>query len=512
MWIHKLQMSLAVVLASCAGLAGSSILVAQALNPKPAKATPEHAAAASKPAHETPAISGRQEAPYDPAPLARRVWGIMDLVEKNHIEPPTRQAMIEAGARALLATAAVKVPTDLPRRSAAAKSEAQFTALLREIWPTTIRDKAVTIAKLEEILLHVVLRSIPGQTNLLPPHIARVLEQMATNRYVGTGIEIAPDGKEMCPKVVNPARRGTFRQAGGRAGDLILEVDRKSTREVGLSKIVDWIRGDEGTYVTLVVRQPEETTKRTLRLVRAVVPFDSVAGYRRAGEGWSYRIDPAVPIGYIAVGSILSSTLHELRQIEPHLRAEGIEALVLDFRSVGRDNNQHATTLVAASLIDGGLLWRVRDARGQVKDCRAGREGLLHHLPLAVLISADTRDTDRAALAAALQDNSRAILVGETSAADGYVSTAVGLPDGQGAVAMRTIRLERAVSGRTWPVTPDVPVASSKEQRTALANWFRQRSLVDVPPGFKDQPLEDPQLARAVEILRTGLKKAEPQK
>jgi hypothetical protein len=112
-------------------------------------------------------------------------------------------------------------------------------------------------------------------------------------------------------------------------------------------------------------------------------------------------------------------------------------------------------------------------------------------------------------VAAALQDNGRAILVGEPTAADGYAATLVELPDQLGAIAVRTARLERAVKDRGWPVQPDHRVASSKAQREALANWLRYKGFPELPAGVDEKPPEDPQLARAVELLRKQMQVAE---
>ena len=76
--------------------------------------------------------------------------------------------------------------------------------------------------------------------------------------------------------------------------------------------------------MTLVVRQPGSTETRTLKMVRGVIPIDSVYGYRRTSEdSWDYRIDRDAGIAYVLVQSIKSSTLHEPRQVERRLQADG---------------------------------------------------------------------------------------------------------------------------------------------------------------------------------------------
>ena len=114
-------------------------------------------------------------------------------------------------------------------------------------------------------------------------------------------------------------------------------------------------------------------------------------------------------------------------------------------------------------------------------------------------------------MAAALQDNGRATLVGEPPSANGYVTSVIGLPDRMGAIGIHTGRLERAAKSRGWPVQPDHRVPSSKQQREALANWLHYKGFPELPAGVEDKPPEDPQLRRAIELLREQMQVAERQ-
>jgi hypothetical protein len=70
---------------------------------------------------------------------------------------------------------------------------------------------------------------------------------------------------------------------------------------------------------------------------------------------------------------------------------------------------------------------------------------------------------------------------------------------------------ERAgAKARGWGVKPDHAVALTKQQLEDLSVWVRQKDLTELPPNTNDKPPEDPQLAKAVELLRAALKSAEP--
>jgi carboxyl-terminal processing protease len=465
---------------------------------------------------------------HDPAALARQVWPITDLVLDKHVAPCTRQEMLLGGLRGLLHAAGREPPADLSRRVSALTTPEQFAALLQEVWPPAEEAARAKADDLEAGVLEGLLAAVPGKPHLIPPDVLKVTEQVAGNRYVGIGIQLRLSQEEHFPQVVDPFRNGPARRGGMKAGDLIVEVDGKDTRDVPLRQVVDWLRGDEGTSLTLVVRQPKDTEARTMKLTRTQVPFDTVIGYRRQSENaWGYRIDPDVPVAYARVTTINSATVHHLRQLERALRADGARALVLDLRfSAAQGVDLRPAEQVADALLDGGVMWRLHDAGG-VREVRADPECLFRGWPLAVLVNGDMVGLGPEAVAAALQDNRRAVLVGEPVAgrvsersfdgepagpaeADRYVTNLFHLPDDRGGVMLRTARLERPAADRGWPVRPDHVVTVDRKHRDSLAEWLRLQEMSDPPAGARDRPPDDPQLAKAVELLRAALQKGKP--
>jgi C-terminal peptidase prc len=509
MWQPKLLAP--VVLLALAAVGGGFVLLG-ADSPRPVL---ERASASNPPdpAPKTEPPAGAKKdaeaAPAGPASLARRAWAVMDVVQEKHLTPPARKDMTLGAAKALLKASDGKVPDDLARRTADVTTEAQLAALFREFWPDGAaqadRDRNLEVAALSDFL-----ESLPARPAIHTEAQVKINEQLRGNRYVGVGVQLTRSEKEQLPQITIPFRRGAARAAGAKPGDLILEVDGKSTKGVpNLDKVVEWLRGEEGTTVTMVVRQPGSTDTRTLKMVRAVIPFDSVFGFRRASEdAWEYRIDRDAGIAYVWVQSIKSSTLHELRQIERRLRADGAKALVLDLRFSIGEGSLHDVSLLADGLLDGGLMWSVRGKDDQVKEYRADREALFRGWPLVALVN-DIPDNCQALMLAALRDNDRAVLVGEPTNNDGLVRSRFPLSDGKSALTLLTGRLERAVKDRGWPVRPDHAVALEKEKRAAVLKWLNDKQLPELPTGADDRPPEDPQLDRAVKALREALKDGE---
>ncbi len=444
------------------------------------------------------------EAAAAPPAFAQRLWTVMDLVREKHPIPPTRTAMMLGAAKAMLAAAKSPVPDDLERRVGKLETLEQFTAFLKEVWP-----RGAETPGLEETALEGLFAAVPGQGSFWPADQIRVADQISGNRYVGTGIQIRVHPDEKLPQIVIPFRGGPAYKAGIKPDDLIVEVDGKTTEGVPLNKVVDMLRGEEGTSLTIAVRAPGAAEKRTVKMTRSVVPFENVMGYRRTPDDtWDFHIDPKSSIGYVWVESCSSSTAQELRQIERRLRSQGIRALVIDFRFTRGSAEFHNGTLLADALLDDVLMWRLRESDNKVRDYRAGRDCLFRDWPLVALIN-DSIDATEGAVVAALQDNHRAPLVGEASRLSGYVRTRIPLGEDQGAISFWTGRLERVAKDRNWPVEPDHPVPLTKEQRAAVEGWLREKGRPIQSGSAADKAPEDPQLHKAVELLKAALKKAD---
>jgi carboxyl-terminal processing protease len=448
-------------------------------------------------------------------PFALRLWSITDLVLDHHIDPPARQQMLLTAVRELLAKNDKPIPPELGRKFSAVTTPEQLDALLKDIGSDKAKPES------ESAAIEGMLASVPGRADLLTPEDVKSAGVVAANNYVGIGIQIRMHEKEKLAQIVVAFPGGPFRRAGGKANDLIVEVNGKSMAGVILRDVVLALRGEDGTEVTVLVRQPASTETRLIKMIREVVPFDSAVGYRQVSEeSFDFRPEAALPAAYVRLERLSGSTYHELRRLERQLRSEGNRALVLDLRGTRAGSLVHAAQ-VADAFLDGGPMWKVRDARGRITEYKADRDCLFRDWPIVVLINEMTVETP-ALIAAALQDRGRAVLVGSPTSGGVTVKSLVLLPDGTGAVNMTTGIVERIKSHKdtdaagpaagiadpTNPrkgplLRPDHVVPLSIEKLHESTAWQLHHSS-DEPPG-KHAP-KDIQLEKALELLRPMLK------
>jgi carboxyl-terminal processing protease len=380
-----------------------------------------------------------------PAQLSKRVLEITNAVLEHHVDPPTRQQMFLDGFKALYRKAGVPIPQGLSRRISALTTPEQTAAFLAGAYPKSVTG-SVSAQALEESLIEGLLASIPGQARLISAKDRNVEEQIAGNRYVGVHIALGMDEEVKRPKLIEVMEGGPADRAGAKPGDLIEEIDRVDTKGMALREAVDRLRGAEGTNVTIKVRQPKATELRNYTITRGQLPRKTVRGVRKQSSGgWDVRLDGPDPIGYLRITEITASTPRELHTLAHQLESEGARALVLDIRGLSAET-LHSTVLVADALLDHGCIGRIATAQGETK-YQADSDALFQDWPLVVLIDASTAGTAEW-LAAALQDNHRAVLVGTpTSSARGMpgvgVQSTIPVGDGAWSLILTTGRLER---------------------------------------------------------------------
>src|SRR5262245_15344126 len=245
-------------------------------------------------AGSAPAVHAADNPSEGATKVARQLWAVTDLVLEKHIAPPSRQEMLLAALRSM--TVNQKVSADLGRRVSDLTTPEKLAPLVQEFWPQTAQGKPAGEKELALTLVQALGRAVPGTPQVIPQDQLKVSEQLRHNRYVGIGVQLKWNGREDLAEIVNPFPGGPARKAGARPGDLIVEVDGAGMAKVPLGKVVEVLRGEEGSPVSIVVRQPSSTEKRTLQMTRGVVPFELLLGYQRVGEeGWNYRVNPKLP-------------------------------------------------------------------------------------------------------------------------------------------------------------------------------------------------------------------------
>lgn len=413
---------------------------------------------------------------------ARQIWLILDAVERRHVAVPQRSQLWAIFASTLREDSNNARIDQMIRSS----SEDEFVALLTNIWKERQVSRNAVQEFVTALLKKLETEGQLGFMRLLRTKDYAVEEQFRNNRYVGLGVGLNVGSKVAAPQfsVVMPG--GAAERGGLESGTSILEVDGKSTKDVPTQTLLDWLRGPLGSDVILKVGTHGGKPEREVTLTRGVVRFDSLQTHEGKSIATGHlRQNLADPIGWVRVNGITASTLHELRAVDRIIRDSDIHAMVLDLHATGRPGDLHHAKVLADGLLNGGTIWnqRTRDTEPRVE--HADEEVLFRGLPLVIVVNQSTDDA-QAAVAAALQDAGRAVIVGTSPRFNGMIATGVPLTD-EFILWMNTTQVSRSRAGKEWPLVPDHDVP--QRQFGTLMTTAQQKHRLPIPdPRFSATP------------------------
>ncbi len=261
-------------------------------------------------------------------------------------------------------------------------------------------------------------------TVFFSPTEAAEFKSELTGTFDGIGAELGFRNKAIT--IIAPLPQSPAERAGIRAGDIILEVDKKDVTSLSLDEVVRKIRGPKNTSVTLTIFRQGETKTREITVQRAtiVVPPVTLSWKDIKGDKdkKNYRV------GVIKLSTFQENTPNELVRIAREVVTKNTAAVIIDLRN-NPGGYLDAAVAVASHWISQGII--VKEAyRDRVDEEWAvpGREPRLT-LPTYILINKGSASASEI-LAGALQDNGLAVLIGETSFGKGSVQDFEDLGDG----------------------------------------------------------------------------------
>lgn len=238
----------------------------------------------------------------------------------------------------------------------------------------------------------------------------RSFEVMTTGRYGGVGSLIRKKGDYVI--FAQPYKGSPSDDAGVRIGDKILAIDGVSMRGLDVAEISKRLKGDPETQVSVVVERNLDGAVDTLSIVRRRISIPSVpyAGFLRDG------------VGYILHNDFKESSYDEVRRaLESLMAQDTLRGLVLDYRSNGGGVMQAAVDIASLFLPRGERIVSImgRDS-SSLRHFDTRHAPLAEDIPVVVLVNGSSASASEI-LAGALQDNDRAVVMGQRTYGKGLV-------------------------------------------------------------------------------------------
>ncbi len=219
--------------------------------------------------------------------------------------------------------------------------------------------------------------------------------------------------------ILSPMPDAPAEAAGIRAGDLILEVDGQSIRGLSLLEVVQLIRGDKGTKVTLLLRHLNSSVPVSIEIERDIINLESVTLLMQVGR-----------IGHLRLSGFTGTTNTDLEQaLERFERSQGV-GLVLDLRNNPGGLVSSVVDVTSQFIKDGLVLYQI-DAKGNRRNWEAKSGGKALEIPMVVLVNEFSASASEV-FTGAIIDNDRAMVIGTTTFGKGSVTNLWPLNDGSG--------------------------------------------------------------------------------
>lgn len=317
--------------------------------------------------------------------------------------------------------------------------------------------------------------AIRGMVESLDPHSSFMTkdehdELMLETKGSFTGIGIEITIKDNVLTVVSPIEGTPADKAGLRAGDKIIKVEDKSTKNMSLIEAVKKIRGPKGTEVKLTIMREGKGGPLELAITRDVIPLVSVRYHGLSPE-----------VGYIRISNFQSKTAKQLSEaLKDFEKRDSPQGLILDLRNNPGGLLSQAIE-VAEFFLDSGVIvtTKGRHSRQNIR-AQAHENKKQRDYPIIVLINGGSASAAEI-VAGALQDNKRALVLGTRSFGKGSVQTILPLSDGSG-LRLTTARYYTP-SGRSIQlsgITPDIDldfVPAKKKKKQDGRRFMREEDL-----------------------------------
>ncbi|HAC63446.1 MAG TPA: carboxyl-terminal protease [Cyanothece sp. UBA12306] len=288
-------------------------------------------------------------------------------------------------------------------------------------------------------------------TRLLRPDQYHNLQVSTSGELSGVGLQININPETGNLEVVSPLAGSPAEMAGIKSRDRILAIDGVDTSTLTLDEAANKMRGPSGTQVSLTIQPNQDQDNiHQIDITRERISLSPVFA------NLDDHID-SVPIGYIRLNQFSANAAEDITGAVQDLENKGAQAYILDLRNNPGGLLQAGIEVARLWIDDGTIVYTVN--RQGVQDSFNAFGSALTEDPLVVLVNQGTASASEI-LAGALQDNGRAILIGEKTFGKGLIQSLFELPDGAGlAITVAKYETPDHKDIHQLGITPDEVVA-----------------------------------------------------
>jgi carboxyl-terminal processing protease len=257
-----------------------------------------------------------------------------------------------------------------------------------------------------------------GHTRFLTPQDVQAENQQLSGTFTGVGIYLHQDPKTKQLIITSPIPGSPAEKAGLKHGDIITAINNVSTAGKDIPSVSTLIQGKAGTSVTITVQRPSTGQTLKIPVVRAQITVPNVLMHYIAEDH----------IADIQMVQFASGVANQLRDAIQQAKKLGAHKIILDLRENPGGYLSEAVDTASEFMKTGNVLLE-QDSSGNRTPYAVTGSTIDTSDPIAVLVNGDTASAAEI-VSGALQDNKRAILIGEKTFGTGTVLEEYPLSDG----------------------------------------------------------------------------------
>lgn len=369
----------------------------------------------------------------------------------------------------------------------------QFSQVMDMVEDNYVKD--VTRKELMEGAIKGMLKNLDPHSAYLNKDAFEEMQVETSGEFSGVGIEITMKKGRLT--VVSPIEGTPAQKAGLKAGDTILEIDGNSTQDITIMDAVHQMRGEKGTKVELTILHKGANKPEKVTIKRDKIPVHSVETQMLQSGYLYFRITN--------FNKNTSDELHDA--LEEH--RSGLKGVVLDLRNNPGGLLTQAISVADTFLSQGKIVYtKGRVEKAQISKSAQKQGSDLTDVPMTVLINSGSASASEI-VAGALQDQKRALVVGDKSFGKGSVQSVIPLSSGAG-IKLTTARYYTP-NGRSIQaegIEPDIKVPfippQEGDKNQDPFSMFREQNLEGHLDGDEsDNATKKPQNSKKVrEMLK----------
>jgi len=325
-----------------------------------------------------------------------------------------------------------------------------FAEVLEKIQNEYVEE--VDQAEIIDSAINGALQSLDPFSAYMNPKVFEESQSETSGEFGGLGIEVSMESGVI--KVITPIDDTPASKAGIKAGDYIVKINGEQVQGKTLMEAVNLMRGPEGTSIEITVRRKGLRKAKIFKITREIIEIKSVI---------SKIVDNKV--GYLRLRAFNANSSSQLKkEISKIEKNKKLVGYILDLRNNPGGLLSQAVTISDFFLNDGEIVSTKGRKKRENRKFFAKKGDKIDGKPLIVLINNGSASASEI-VAGALQDQKRAILLGETTFGKGSVQSIIPLKN-RGAIRL-TISKYYLPSGKSISevgVVPDIKVEEEDEE------------------------------------------------